>query len=151
MDGRNGGLVSPSSTPLLTPKESSDAGGGLDLAGEGDRRRPQAAQDEGRPPDDDTAPADRGRARAPAGGLRRPVTRRPAVLGSEGGQLQNANFGTDVWRPALRRLRLGGVTFHDLRHIAATMAWAGATTAELKARMGHSSSNAALRNQHPVP
>lgn len=40
---------------------------------------------------------------------------------------------------------------HDLRHTGATMAaMAGATLAELQARLGHSSVNAALRYQHAV-
>ncbi len=39
--------------------------------------------------------------------------------------------------------------FHDLRHSAATMAaQAGATLAELMARMGHSTAKAALVYQH---
>jgi integrase len=42
-----------------------------------------------------------------------------------------------------------GVTLHDLRHTAGTLAaWTGATTKELMARLGHSSSRAALRYQH---
>jgi hypothetical protein len=42
-----------------------------------------------------------------------------------------------------------GLRFHDLRHTAATLAVAaGASTRELMARMGHSSSAAALRYQH---
>lgn len=41
------------------------------------------------------------------------------------------------------------VTLHDLRHTAGTLAaWTGATTKELMARLGHSSSRAALRYQH---
>lgn len=40
---------------------------------------------------------------------------------------------------------------HDLRHTGATMAaMAGATLAELQARLGHSSVNAALRYQHAI-
>lgn len=39
--------------------------------------------------------------------------------------------------------------FHDLRHLAATLAAvSGATTRELMHRMGHSSSRAALIYQH---
>jgi integrase len=38
--------------------------------------------------------------------------------------------------------------FHDLRHTAATLAAAGATTKELMERMGHTSPAVALRYQH---
>jgi integrase len=42
-----------------------------------------------------------------------------------------------------------GLRFHDLRHTSATLSIAaGASTRELMARMGHSSSAAALRYQH---
>jgi hypothetical protein len=41
------------------------------------------------------------------------------------------------------------VTIYDLRHAAGTLAaWAGATTRELMARLGHASPRAALRYQH---
>ena len=41
------------------------------------------------------------------------------------------------------------ITFHDLRHTAATLAAiTGATTKELMARLGHSSQQAALIYQH---
>ncbi len=41
------------------------------------------------------------------------------------------------------------LTFHDLRHTAATMAAQnGATTAELMARMGHTTAQMAMRYQH---
>lgn len=54
-----------------------------------------------------------------------------------------ANARTAAGRPDLR--------LHDLRHTGATMAAvAGATLAELQARLGHSSVNAALRYQHAV-
>jgi hypothetical protein len=44
---------------------------------------------------------------------------------------------------------LAGLRFHDLRHTSATLSIAaGASTRELMARMGHSSSAAALRYQH---
>jgi Phage integrase family len=42
-----------------------------------------------------------------------------------------------------------GLRFHDLRHSAATLALAaGANTRELMERMGHTSSQVALRYQH---
>ena len=41
------------------------------------------------------------------------------------------------------------LTFHDLRHTAATLAAQnGATTAELMARMGHTTAQMAMRYQH---
>jgi integrase len=67
----------------------------------------------------------------------------------EGGLLRRSNFGRRVWRPATRAAGLEGLRFHDLRHTSATLSIAaGASTRELMARMGHSSSAAALRYQH---
>jgi integrase len=44
---------------------------------------------------------------------------------------------------------LRGVRIHDLRHTGATLAAAtGASTKELMNRLGHASSDAALRYQH---
>jgi len=41
--------------------------------------------------------------------------------------------------------------FHDLRHTGAVMAaQQGATLADLQARLGHSTANAALLYQHPA-
>jgi integrase len=66
-----------------------------------------------------------------------------------GTYLQRSNFGRLVWRPAVKRLGLDGLRFHDLRHTAATLAAAaGATTKELMERMGHTSPAVALRYQH---
>jgi integrase len=63
--------------------------------------------------------------------------------------LQRSNFSRLVWRPAVQRLGLDGLRFHDLRHTAATLAAAaGATTKELMERMGHTSPAVALRYQH---
>lgn len=57
-----------------------------------------------------------------------------------------------AWRAARAKVGLDHVTLHDLRHAAATFAaWAGASTRELMARIGHSSPWAALRYQHAVP
>jgi hypothetical protein len=54
-----------------------------------------------------------------------------------------------VWQPATRAAGLERLRFHDLRHTSATLSIAaGASTRELMARMGHSSSAAALRYQH---
>jgi integrase len=69
---------------------------------------------------------------------------------TEGGLLRRSNFNNRrVWRPATRAVGLDGLRFHDLRHTSATLSIAaGASTRELMARMGHSSSAAALRYQH---
>jgi integrase len=68
---------------------------------------------------------------------------------TEGGMLRRSNFNRRVWRPATRAAGLEGLRFHDLRHTSATLSIAaGASTRELMARMGHSSSAAALRYQH---
>lgn len=69
--------------------------------------------------------------------------------GPQGGPLRASNFGSKVWRPAVRQLGLGGVHFHDLRGCAATLAAvSGATTAELMRRLGHATPDVALRYQH---
>jgi integrase len=53
-----------------------------------------------------------------------------------------------VWRPALKKLGLEGVQFHDTGAVAATQAArAGATTKELMARFGHSTADMSLRYQ----
>jgi hypothetical protein len=68
---------------------------------------------------------------------------------TEGGLLRRSNFHRRVWRRATRAAGLEGLRFHDLRHTSATLSIAaGASTRELMARMGHSSSAAALRYQH---
>jgi integrase len=70
-------------------------------------------------------------------------------VGPRGGPLQSANFGRAVWRPARERAGLPALHFHDLRHTGNTLAAAtGASLAELMARMGHASTDAALRYQH---
>lgn len=70
-------------------------------------------------------------------------------VGPRGGALHNNHFGVAVWRPALAEVGLQGVRFHDLRHTGNTLAAAtGASLADLMARMGHASTEAALRYQH---
>lgn len=69
-------------------------------------------------------------------------------VGPKGAPLRQTTFGTSVWRPAVRRLGLKGVHFHDLRGVAATLAAiSGATTAELMHRLGHATADMALRYQ----
>ena len=47
----------------------------------------------------------------------------------------SANFGADVWRPAVTSVGLKGFTFHGLRGVSATLAARqGATTKELRRR-----------------
>ena len=75
----------------------------------------------------------------------------PAALlfsAPEGDYLQRHNFRQRVWLPALRATGLN-YRFHDLRHVAMTLAAAsGATIADLMARAGHSSPRAAMIYQH---
>jgi integrase len=64
---------------------------------------------------------------------------------STGSPLHHSNFYRREWMPALRKTGLSGVHFHDLRHGGNLLAAAaGATLRELMARMGHSSTRAAL-------
>ncbi len=61
--------------------------------------------------------------------------------------------GNTIYRAFVRaRKKVGvGVSFHDLRHTGQTLAAStGATLADLKKRLGHSSSAAAMRYLHAV-
>ena len=54
-----------------------------------------------------------------------------------------------AFEKALEVMGRDDLTFHDLRHTAATLAAQnGATTAELMARMGHTTAQMAMRYQH---
>jgi integrase len=67
----------------------------------------------------------------------------------DGTPLRRSNFNRRVWQPACAAIGLVGFRFHDLRHTGNTFAaTTGASTKELMARMGHSSSRAALIYQH---
>jgi integrase len=67
---------------------------------------------------------------------------------ASGASLDRNNFHT-MWRRATRAAGVPDYHFHDLRHLAATLAAvSGVTTRELMHRMGHSSSRAALIYQH---
>jgi integrase len=69
-------------------------------------------------------------------------------VGPRGGVLSSANFGADVWRPAVASLGLKGFTFHGLRGVSATLAARqGATTKELMRRLGHTTADMAMRYQ----
>jgi integrase len=74
----------------------------------------------------------------------------PVFTGPEGGPLRRASL-SKAWRAAVRAVGApAGLRVHDLRHHAATLAARvpGTTTAELMARIGHSSPRAALIYQH---
>jgi integrase len=69
-------------------------------------------------------------------------------VGTKGQPVRRASLYT-AWRDAVGTAGLAGVRFHDLRHTGATFsAMTGASTKEIMARIGHSSSAAALRYQH---
>jgi integrase len=69
-------------------------------------------------------------------------------VGPKGGALSSANFGADVWRPAVTSVGLRGFTFHGLRGVSATLAARqGATTKELMRRLGHATPDMAMRYQ----
>lgn len=71
--------------------------------------------------------------------------------GLKGGPLRDPVWQQE-WSRARRSLGLEWLHFHDLRHVAATLAAAtGAGTKELMHRLGHVSSQAALRYQHATP
>lgn len=68
--------------------------------------------------------------------------------GAKGGPLRD-HVWQAKWDKARQAVGLPGLHFHDLRHVANTLAAAsGASTRELMHRMGHASPNAALRYQH---
>ena len=68
--------------------------------------------------------------------------------GPKGGPLRLATLQT-AWTDARDAVGIRGVTLHDLRHAAGTLAaQTGATTRELMARLGHASPAAAMRYQH---
>ncbi len=69
-------------------------------------------------------------------------------VGPRGAQLRRRNFNA-IWQQIRTEAGLPEVHFHDLRHLAATLAaMTRATTKELMARMGHSSPRAAMIYQH---
>jgi integrase len=67
----------------------------------------------------------------------------------EGTPLRHSNFTRRVWLPAARKAGMTGVHFHDLRHAGNSFtAHAGANLRELMARMGHSTTRAAMIYLH---
>jgi integrase len=77
------------------------------------------------------------------------VRRRLVFTSPEGRLLHHSNFRRRVWLPALRKIGLTGIHFHDLRHTGNTLAaTAGATLREPMDRMGHDSQRG--RNDLPA-
>lgn len=71
-------------------------------------------------------------------------------VGPKGGRLRRNNFNS-VWRKACVACGVPDAHFHDLRHTGGTAAAiTGATVKELMARLGHSSSRAAMIYQHAI-
>ncbi|HUR18662.1 MAG TPA: tyrosine-type recombinase/integrase [Acidimicrobiales bacterium] len=66
-----------------------------------------------------------------------------------GTPLRQSNFRDRHWYPAVRSAGVQKLRFHDLRHVAGTLATvSGATIREVQARLGHASPAAAYRYQH---
>ena len=69
--------------------------------------------------------------------------------GPAGALLRRGNFRRRTWVTALKKAELPAAHFHDLRHTGNNLtATAGANLRELMARMGHSSTRAALIYLH---
>jgi integrase len=68
-------------------------------------------------------------------------------VGPKGAIPRRTNFQA-TWRDAVEKAGVGGLHFHDLRHTGNALAAQGASLRELMARMGHSSTRAALIYQH---
>jgi SAM-dependent methyltransferase len=69
-------------------------------------------------------------------------------VGPKGGTLRRSNF-RPIWNAAWDQAGIPGLHFHDLRHVGGTLAAAtGASLKELMARLGHSSTRAAMIYQH---
>lgn len=78
-----------------------------------------------------------------------PGPRGLVFTGPRGGRLRSGLFMARVFTPAVQAVGLPGTHFHDLRHTGNTLAAAtGASLADLMARMGLASTEAALRYQH---
>lgn len=69
--------------------------------------------------------------------------------GVNGAMLRRSNFQRAAhWTASVTEAGLPGFHFHDLRHTGNTLASQGASLADLMARMGHSSTRAAVIYQH---
>lgn len=77
-----------------------------------------------------------------------PGERGLVFVGPQGARLRRSNFRR-IWVKACTKAGVPDVHFHDLRHTGGTLAAAtGASLKELMARLGHSSTRAALIYQH---
>jgi integrase len=77
-----------------------------------------------------------------------PGERGLVFVGPKGAPLRRSNF-RPIWNAARIRAEAPEMHFHDLRHVGGTLAAAtGASLKELMARLGHSSTRAALMYQH---
>jgi integrase len=97
----------------------------------------------------DRAPRAQRESRRRAGGRGGPGP--PLIFtGAKGAPLRRSNFQRTVkWTTSVTQVGLPGFHFHDLRHTGNTLAsHPGASLADLMARMGHSSTRAALIYQH---
>jgi integrase len=66
----------------------------------------------------------------------------------KGATLRRSSF-RPIWNAATESAGIPGLHFHDLRHVGGTLAAAtGASLKELMARLGHSSTRAAMICQH---
>jgi integrase len=78
----------------------------------------------------------------------KPGQRGLVFVGPKGAPLRRANF-RPIWYAARSKAGAPNLHFHDLRHVGGTLAAAsGASLKELMARLGHSSTRAALIYQH---
>ena len=77
-----------------------------------------------------------------------PGERGLVFVGPKGAPLRRSNF-RPIWNAARTKAGSPELHFHDLRHVGGTLAAAtGASLKELMARLGHSSTRAALIYQH---
>jgi integrase len=77
-----------------------------------------------------------------------PGERGLVFVGPKGAPLRRSNF-RPIWAKACAAAGVPGLHFHDLRHTGGTLSAAtGATLKELMARLGHSSTRAAMIYQH---
>jgi integrase len=77
-----------------------------------------------------------------------PGERGLVFAGPKGATLRRSNFWP-IWNAVCDGAGMPGLHFHDLRHVGGTLAAAtGASLKELMARLGHSSTRAAMIYQH---
>ncbi len=65
--------------------------------------------------------------------------------GADGGPIVRTRFNDSVWRPALKKAGVSGVTFHDLRHFyASALIRAGLSVRVVADRLGHADASMTL-------